>query len=140
MRGHLPMRHHIIQRPIGTHFRSVDCERAECPNFLHGFEVHVDETAELGQRQAAYLRDQLPMRSDRPIAAEYRNAEGLTVFRFAPGTECMASSRHRVPNDRTPVMTVRTDGLGDVRHTSVDSFVDDLRTHIDVLRPRYFSG
>ncbi|MCT2591151.1 hypothetical protein LHJ74_14750 [Streptomyces sp. N2-109] len=66
------------------------CEQVGCQAWAHGWESVVDEATELGQRQAAHIRQ----RSQRTYR-EQRTQAGLTVFRFEPGQRCFAEHSTR---------------------------------------------
>lgn len=66
------------------------CEQVGCEAWLHGWESTIDESTELGQRQAAYIRQQ----SGR-VFREQRTAAGLTVFRFDSRQRCFQEHRTR---------------------------------------------
>jgi len=72
----------LRQRPA-PRARRASCEEAGCAWWPAGFELRVDETTDLGQRQAAYLRAD----TSRPKPVE-RPAAGLTLFQYPPGTRC----------------------------------------------------
>lgn len=65
------------------------CEQVGCAAWRYGWDTQVDESAELGQRQAAYIRTQ----SHRTFR-EMRDG-ALTVFRFEPHQRCFAEHRTR---------------------------------------------
>jgi hypothetical protein len=66
------------------------CASVACPAWRHGWDTTVDETTELGQRQAAYIRGE-----SRRTFREQANAVGLTVFRFEAGQRCFADHHTR---------------------------------------------
>jgi hypothetical protein len=66
------------------------CEEVGCAAWLNGWQSKVDESTELGQRQAAYIRQQ----SGRTFR-EQRTGEGLTVFTFDSRQRCFADHRTR---------------------------------------------
>jgi hypothetical protein len=74
------------------HDRTVKaaCEEVGCAAWLNGWQSTVDESTELGQRQAAYIRQQ----SGRTFH-EQRTAAGLTVFTFDSHQRCFADHRTR---------------------------------------------
>jgi hypothetical protein len=90
----------------------------------------VDESLDLGARQAAYIRQ----RAGRPFT-EARDG-GLTVFTFPPGTDCF--TQHQTRRSRPPLFVVRQ---GDWRghfgapqvHSSPEAWVDDFASHQDRL-------
>lgn len=66
------------------------CEQVGCAAWRNGWESTIDETTDLGKRQAAYIR-----RESKRTFREQRTAAGLTVFRFEPGQRCFAEHRTR---------------------------------------------
>ncbi|MGW0587464.1 hypothetical protein [Streptosporangium sp. NPDC002607] len=66
------------------------CELVGCAAWRHGWQTAVDESTELGRRQAHYIR-YASGRTHR----EQRTAAGLTVFRFEPHQRCFADHRTR---------------------------------------------
>jgi hypothetical protein len=64
------------------------CEQVGCEAWLYGWESKIDESTQLGQEQAAYIRNQ----SGRTFR-EQRTGDGLTVFRFEPKQRCFAEHR-----------------------------------------------
>lgn len=75
-------KYQLKQRPA-PRSRLAACDEVECWAYLNGFEIHVDEATELGQRQAHYLRGD----SSRTRPTEFR-AGALTVFRYPAGQRC----------------------------------------------------
>jgi hypothetical protein len=91
-----------IRRPRGARLlwdKVADCAAAGCAAHLYGWVTRVDESTELGRRQAAYLR-----RCGRTFV-EAREA-ALTAFTFAPGQQCFAAT-HEVPTEAEPLYVVR---------------------------------
>ena len=117
-----------IVSPLSTHYRDGTCDEAGCLAQRHGWRTVVDESTELGQRQAHYIRTQSGRRF-----TEERTAAGLTDFTFEPGQRCFAS--HKVPLERPELYVVRAgdhrgNPTGEVRkHSGPDSWVDDFATH-----------
>ncbi|NGO68516.1 hypothetical protein [Streptomyces boncukensis] len=66
------------------------CEQVGCAAWARGWDSVVDESTDLGQRQAAYIRTQ----SGRTFR-ELHKANGLTVFRFQSGQRCFQEHRTR---------------------------------------------
>jgi hypothetical protein len=79
--------------PLATHYRDATCDEADCRAWLAGWTTTVDESTDLGQRQAHYIRAE----SKRGFK-EQRNEAGLTVFTFWAGQKCFAC--HKVRLDR----------------------------------------
>ena len=125
------MQTHQILAPTHTHFRRASCEEVACRPFLFGFAVLADETTDLGQRQASYIR------GDRTRTKPAESREGsITTFTYPPGTPCMQRGEHRTRNDRPELFVVRDgDWRGNPRgttpyvHANADDWVDDLYHH-----------
>ncbi|MEU6781497.1 hypothetical protein ABZ912_20015 [Nonomuraea angiospora] len=120
-----------IVQPLATHFRPATCEEVACGAHAHGWRTLVDETAELGQRQAHYIRRQSGRRF-----VEQRTPEGLTAFTFEPGQRCFG--RHQQPLERDPLYFVRGgDWRGNplggrpYQHRRGDDWVEDFAEHQD---------
>ena len=114
-----------IRIPQETHFRPGTCEEAECSMYLNGWLSKIDESTELGQKQAHYIRKQ----SGRKFT-ETRNEVGLTEFTFEPGQSCF--SQHKVRLDKPELYVVR-DGdwrgsRGIIRkHSRASDWVEDFQ-------------
>lgn len=124
---------HILHRPrdpAAGFWRRATCAEVECPGYVQGFALRIDEATSLGQAQAAYLRAD----TSRRRAREYRDEVGLTVFEYAPGQRCTSDTddAHRVPVERDPLFILRDPSFGrrqvgrtqwlDVLHDNVDRF------------------
>ncbi|MEA5366103.1 hypothetical protein VA596_41705 [Amycolatopsis sp., V23-08] len=122
-----------IKAPRETHWRTASCAEVECEGREHGWVMLIDETTELGQRQAHYIRKV----SGRRFRAETEN--GLTSFTFEPGQTCF--TEHEVPLGKPELYVVRDGDLretlqqvgqrkGNVRvHTRPEDWADDFATH-----------
>jgi hypothetical protein len=132
---------YLIAAPLSTHWRGpVLCSEYECDAWFHGWETHVDESTELGQRQAHYIRRE----SGRTFSEEHRES-GLTIFRFEPGQEGFASriasqdhSRHMVRLEREEAYIERGgDHHGTVGgrrvHKNPADWVDSFASNQDAL-------
>lgn len=138
----LPVEHmktYGIFAPLETHFRDGTCEEAGCLAWRAGWQTIVDETAELGQRQARYIRKQA-----RRSFTESRSPVG-TVFDFHPGQRCFRAP-HRIRIERPEIFVVRGgDWRGNPRgdrrvHVSADDWVDDFANHQDGIAQRVQRG
>jgi hypothetical protein len=115
-----------IKAPRSTHFRKAGCAEVECEGLLHGWVCLIDETTELGQAQAHYIRKL----SGRRFREETEN--GLTAFTFEPGQTCF--TEHEVPLGKPELYIVRdgdlTRNLKNVRlHSRAEDWADDFATH-----------
>ena len=125
---------YALSAPLATHFRNGHCSEVDCDPHLNGWRTFVDETAELGQRQAFYIRKQ----SGRSFT-EHRDEDGLTCFHFEAGQRCFRE--HRVRIDKPEHFQLwrgdwrvqpRRDDIR-VFNRSVD-WIDSMQTHQDKLK------
>ena len=131
-----------LSAPLRTHWRPASCADAGCPYYLNGWKTVVDESTDLGQRQAHYIRRE----SGRRFTEDRNERPGLTTFVFEPGQECFAAAahaddpvrgRHVVRNDR-PARTLVHDGDWRAAGPSVerhpDDFTEEFVTHQNRLK------
>lgn len=111
------------------------CESVSCPAWRHGWDTVVDETTELGRRQAAYIRAE----SGRTFQ-ELRAEGGGTVFRFETGQRCFAD--HQTRPARYLVRGGDHRGnTGLIReHDDSEDWVEDFAEHQDRLADRLRQG
>jgi hypothetical protein len=126
---------YAVASPTDRTIRAA-CEQVGCLAYRHGWESHVDESTELGARQADYIR-RLSGRTFR----EQRTDAGMTVFRFEGGQRCFAEHWTR------PELYVVRDGdwrgnpTGRVRrHTRPDDWIEDFGGHQQALADRLERG
>lgn len=129
-----------IVAPLPTHWRSATCEEALCGAHEHGWRTLVDETAELGQRQAHYIRAMSGRRF-----LEERTVEGLTAFVFEAGQRCFQP--HQVPLERDPLYFVRggdfrgnPSGAAPYQHRRGEDWVEDFAGHQDRIARQIEKG
>jgi len=122
---------YAISRPKSTHWRPARCAEVDCSNYRHGWWSKIDETTELGQRQAYYIRKQ----SGKSFTEE-KLPDGLTQFTFPAGQECFAVGEHQALVEREPLFVVLDgDHRGNPRrtrpliHTSAEAWRDDFGEH-----------
>ena len=80
---------YLIVSPRDTTVRTA-CEDAGCEFWRDGWDSPVDERTEQGRAWAWVIRTQ-----SRRTFRELRRADGVTVFRFAPGQRCFRDHRTR---------------------------------------------
>lgn len=120
-----------IKAPRATHWRAASCAEVECAGREHGWACLIDETTELGQAQAHYIRKL----SGRRFREE--SHEGLTSFTFEPGQTCF--TEHEVPLGNPQLFLVRGGDLrgwtgeGNRLHTRPEDWVDDFATHQQLI-------
>lgn len=125
------MKTYAIASPVATHYRDGTCEEAGCLAHQHGWQTSIDESTDLGQRQAHYIRKLSGRRF-----TERRTEVGLTAFGFVAGQQCF--TRHKVSLERPEFYLVRAgdwrgDPRGDSSHffTGPDPWVNDFGEHQD---------
>ena len=133
---------YAIRSPLATHFRPATCAEVECQAHTKGWRTAVDESTDLGQRQAYYIRKQSGRRF-----SEHRDEAGLTVFEFEAGQRCFRSDEHRVSLQRPENFLVLG---GDYRgnpmrtpahkHTRPEFWVEDFANHQDKIADRRKAG
>jgi len=122
-----------IALPKSTHFADSTCEDVECAAYANGWRSLIDESAELGAKQAFYIRKQ----SGRGFT-ESRTPEGLTEFLFRPGQPCF--TQHKVRTELPEIFMVQGGdfrgnprGTPAVTHTRPEHWVEDFAEHQDKL-------
>lgn len=81
-----------IRTKESEHWRQATCEETNCGYYIKGFNVEVDESKPIGEKNAVLLR-QDKTRSPKESHNEY----GMTVFSYPPGTNCMNKHQVRIP-------------------------------------------
>lgn len=121
--------------PFSTHWRPASCDEYECDAWRSGWVTTVDLSADLGQKQADF------MRRDRTRRCHEQQVDMTTVkFVFGPGQTCFAAADHRVPLERPPLYVVsggdwrgNPRGVPQRRHQRAEDWVDDFATHQDKI-------
>jgi hypothetical protein len=117
-----------ILSPLSTHFRDGTCEEAGCLAQRHGWRTVVDESTDLGKRQAHYIRSL----SGRTFTEE---RGPVTTFTFEAGQRCFAT--HKVPLERPELYVVRGgdwrgNPTGEIyQHQRAADWVEDFGEHLD---------
>jgi hypothetical protein len=120
--------HFKIVAPIGTHWRAGTCEEDDCGQFINGWQTVCDETTDLGQQQAAYIRSDTTRRHTESREDPTGTGVARTVFRFEPGQRCF--HQHRVPLGRPELFLVHGErGASSTVHSGPDAWLDDFRTN-----------
>ena len=118
-------RDYLLRMPPDTQVRAA-CEDVGCESWLYGWETHVDEGTDLGQRQAAYIRQ-----SSGRTFTEHRSG-AVTVFRFASRQRCFAEHRTRPAR-----WLIRN---GSVREAGASEWFGDLGDHMNRLNDQLRKG
>lgn len=112
----MPAKTYILAKPLSTHWRKATCREVECPHWLMGWETRIDESTEMGQRRAGYIR-----RESGRAFTEVREG-GLTVFSFPPGQRCFRN--HQLPLERNAVPIILQNGQR--RTVEGDAWIEDF--------------
>jgi len=118
---------YAIVSPLSTHFRPATCAEIDCPHYLNGWRVRVENlTPDL-------------LRAARNSGRAYTTeavARGETYLVFAAGQPCFKASEHRTRVDRPPLYVVRDgDHRGNPRgtkarlHQRPENWVEDFAEH-----------
>lgn len=130
------MKTYSVAAPLETHWRDATCEEVGCPNFEHGWMTAVDESTDLGQAQANYIRHG----AGRHFVE--RGTPTHTEFLFEAGQRCFAA--HQVPLERDPLLLVRMGdwrGYGPARvHVRPGDWIEDMQESLDKVRDRQERG
>jgi hypothetical protein len=130
-----------IAAPLSTHFVPARCDQVDCPEYLNGWVTAVDESTDLGQAQAHYIRHDRERRH-----FEQRRPDGLTEFRFPAGQRCFRSGDHKRRLEREEIFVMRDgDHRGNPLGTSpvkvgATSWVDAFGEHQEKLADEFGKG
>lgn len=129
-----------ITSPIPTHFAETTCAEVNCTAFEFGWVTRIDESTQLGQQQAYYIRSQ----SGRKFEVT-RDPMGLTLFAFESGQQCFATHKRKL--DRPEVYSVRDGdwrgnpfGTRPTIHTRPEYWVEDFAEHQQGVADRMNQG
>jgi hypothetical protein len=125
---------YALLRPRGSHFEPATCEQYECHQYINGFDLFVDTSKEIGQKQFHYVTHD----KTRTCRME-RTGQYTFVFHYPPGNDGFGEGhRHFLPLHRPPTALVMP---GDWRgqtgeathHKRLEDWVDDSQNHHDKL-------
>jgi len=134
------MKTYQVLAPKATHFRRATCAEVDCANYLNGWKTPIDESTDLGKKQAHYIRNS----QGRHFTEDRNIAPGITMFIFEAGQTCF--SEHQVRLDKPEIYLVKG---GDWRgnptgmkreHVNAGDWVDDFANHQDQLATRLNQG
>lgn len=120
---------YAIVSPTETHTRPGTCEEAGCEAHRRGWRTAIDESTELGEQQAFYIR-----RHSGRKYQEVRHSATSVMFMFEAGQTCFA--QHRIPLERPAHFVVRGGdwrgnplGIRPRLHVRAEDWVEDFATH-----------
>jgi hypothetical protein len=116
------MQNYRVESPLATHWRKASCEEADCAAQAYGWQTRIDLKAELGQKQAHYIR----ALSGRKFTEQVDPDSDTVLFLFDADQTCFA--QHQIPLER-PELYVVDSAFGRRIHSSGDAWVDDLCTN-----------
>lgn len=125
---------YALLRPRGSHFRQATCEEFECDQFINGFELHVDTSTQLGQRQYHYVTHD----TTRSFVKK-RTGQFIFTFHYPPGNDGFGDAHRHLMNIQRPPTALVMPGdwrgqTGDARvHKRLEDWVDDSQNHHDKL-------
>lgn len=111
-------RDYRIRLPKDTTVRAA-CEQVRCANWLHGWDVVLDEREPAKKSAAAWIRSGQSGRTFR----ELPGGGEVAVFRFEPHQRCFEEHRTR------PVRFL----AGGQRRADMAEWIDDLDNHVGQL-------
>lgn len=105
------------------------CQDVDCKFWRLGWEMRVDESADIGAARASYIRWQ----SGRTFT-ERKDVDGVTVFRFESGQRCFAE--HYTHPELYLVRGGDAARLGALirRHADSADLIEDMNEHFDAVR------
>lgn len=129
---------YAVVSPISTHFRPGTCAEVDCPHYLNGWRVRLENlTPDLVHTAKTSGRKYV----EQPIA------EGETWLVFQAGQPCFRASEHQVRLDRPPLFLVRDgDHRGNPRgtktrqHLNPGNWVEDFATHQQAIKDEIEKG
>lgn len=129
-----------VLAPVKTHWRQATCVEVDCPAYLKGWTTTVDESTELGQQQAYYIRHDGSRR-----AVETKLPSGLTEFQYEPGQQCFAAGQHKTQIKRDIFLSRGGDFRGNPTgyrrvHTKAEFWVEEFSENQDTLQTMIDKG
>lgn len=107
------------------------CRQVGCAAWWRGWESLIDESTELGRRQAAYIRHE----SGRSFREWRTDQPGVVIFRFEAFQRCFTEHRTRPELFTVRGGDWRGNPSGEVyRHTRPADWVDDFAQNLDRVR------
>lgn len=113
------------------------CQEVGCVDYRRGWRTVVDETTELGAKQAHYIR-----RESKRTFVEGKTDAGLTVFTFASHQRCFREHRTRPTQYLVREGDHRGNprGAAPIKHQSPEDWVEDFAAHQQTLADRLARG
>ena len=98
----MPNDHFKILRPVGSHWQEATCEEVSCTQHERGWTTLIDETTNIGQARAHYIRTQSGRHFS--VRREGGALDGLTAFDFPSGQRCFRP--HHRPLEKLAIPTI----------------------------------
>lgn len=136
-----------MDMPLESHWRFVSCEDYECDDFMKGFVLTIDLSAEIGQRQFDFVKQD----KTRSCSIQ-RVTETMVKAVYGPGNKCFRNVkgdplRHKLPIGRPPFYLVsggdwrgNPRGTPTVTHRRPEDWIDDFANHQDKLATTFQRG
>jgi hypothetical protein len=136
-----------VVSPISTHFRPGTCAETDCPHYLNGWGVRLENlTPDLREtvKSATFERQGRQVKYRYTVQAL---ADGHIYLVFEAGQPCFRASQHRVRIDKPPLFLVRDgDWRGNPRrtrarqHLNPQNWVEDFAGHQQGLADEIAKG
>jgi hypothetical protein len=130
-----------VLAPLHSHWRQATCEEIDCEAFIHGWKTTVDESTELGQQQAYFIRH------DKTRSATEHRDGGLTTFTYTAGQRCFAWMNHKTRVGRLDLFVVdggtydeNPVGIPRRMHTNGAFWAEDFAENQDNIASRIQRG
>lgn len=136
-----------IAAPVATHWRKASCAEVDCPRYLNGWRVHVEQLTPELLHTAKTARHPVNGRWVPYRYTEVRVTEGQTYLVFEAGQPCFAAAEHRKRVERPELYVVRDGdwrgnprGTEARRHERPEHWVEDFAEHQDRLATAHGEG
>ena len=121
-------RDYVLRMPPDTTVKAA-CEDVRCENWLHGWDVILDERDPVKRDAATWIRSGRSGRTYR----ELPGGGDVAVFRFDSGQRCFEEHRTRPASWLVRSGTVR-------QHAGMRDWIDDLDEHVGQLEDQARRG
>jgi hypothetical protein len=109
-----------IHRPLASHWRAATCREVNCPDYLNGWRVRVEQLTAKGLYAATHCGRKYD---------ELAVAPGETWLVYEAGQPCFRAKEHQKPLERPELYVVRGGdwrALGDPFKVSSESWLDSF--------------
>lgn len=136
-----------VVSPLTTHFRPATCAEVDCPHYLNGWGVRIQQLPAEDQAAVRGATYEAHGRRYRYAYVEQEMTPGETWLLFQPGQPCFKAREHRTRIEREPLYVVRDgDHRGNPRgtkarlHQRPENWVEDFAEHQQRLADEIAKG